>query len=62
MKGNGMFMTDIMIIVATVLAVMFPWHLIKAVRAKDENSAGENAIKASAIFGVIVFIALVVAR
>ena len=57
-----MFLTDIMIIVATVLAVMFPWYLIKAVRARDENVAGENAIKACVIFGAMVFIAMVVAR
>lgn len=57
-----MVLTDIMIIAAAALAVMFPWHLIKAVRAKDENSAGEYAIKACIIFGVIVFIALAVAR
>lgn len=57
-----MVLTDIMIIAAAALAVMFPWHLIKAVRAKDENIAGEYAIKACVIFGVIVFIALAVAR
>lgn len=57
-----MYLTDIMIGVATILAVMFPAFMVKAVRSSDENESGNSTVIACVIFGAIVFIALAIAR
>ena len=57
-----MYLTDIMIGVATILAVMFPAFMVKAVRSSDENESGNSTVIACVIFGAIVFIVLAIAR
>ncbi len=57
-----MFLTDIMIGVAVILAVMFPAFMVKAIRSKDEEVSGNSTVIACAIFGALVFITLAIAR
>ena len=53
-----MRLVDIMILVATALAVMFPACLINAIRNEDEEKAENSKVKACILFGAIVFISL----
>ncbi len=55
-----MRLTDIMIIIATVLGTAFPVYLINAIRSSEEDIASSNKIKACIIFGALVFILLAI--
>lgn len=53
-----MNVVDVMIIAATILGILFPSFLIKAIRSTDEGAASDNKVIACIIFGAIVFITL----
>ena len=55
-------MIDLMILVATVLGMMFPAYLIKAIRCGDKAAADKHTAAACILFGAIVFITLVIVR
>ena len=46
---------DIMIIIMTVLAFLFPGRLINAIRATDEEKAASAKFGACVLFAAIVF-------
>lgn len=53
---------NIAIVIATVLGFIFPAVLIDAIRSDDEDKAHSSREKACVIFGVIVFIILLIAN
>ena len=53
---------NIATVIATVLGFIFPAVLIDAIRSDDEDKAYSGREKVYAIFGVIVFIILLIAN
>ncbi|MGN0791404.1 MAG: hypothetical protein ACI4NL_00980 [Christensenellales bacterium] len=53
---------NIAIVIATVLGFIFPAVLIDAIRSDDEDKAYSGRENACVIFGVIVFIILLIAN
>lgn len=49
-------MSDIAVIVMTVLAFFFPGRLITAIREQDEEKAQRAKVHACLLFGAIVFL------
>lgn len=47
---------NIAILVATVLALLFPACLITAIRSEDEKTANSSKTKACVLFAAIVFL------
>lgn len=52
--------TDIMILVATILSAMFPYHLINAIRNHDKEKADSSQIISCILFGGIIFSSLTI--
>ena len=55
-------MSDIAVIVMTVLAFFFPGRLITAIRAEDEEKAASAKFGACVLFALIVFLMGVLAN
>ncbi len=55
-------MSDIAVIVMTVLALFFPGRLINAIRAEDEEKAKSAKFGACILFAAIVFLLGVLAN
>lgn len=54
-----MDISGIAILAATALAMFFPAYCIDAIRAADEKQASDSKAKACLVFGILVFITLV---
>lgn len=55
-------MTDIAILAAALLGLLFPWQLVSAIRTPDPDRAEHYCIRACILFGGLVLLSLMVVR
>lgn len=55
-------MTDIAILAAALLGLLFPWQLVAAIRTPDPDWAEHYCIRACILFGGLVLLSLMVVR
>ena len=60
-KGD-LIMTDIAILAAALLGLLFPWQLVAAIRTPDPDRAEHYCIRACILFGGLVLLSLMVVR